>query len=312
LTIPEVKPLAERCPHANVIRTLDLRQSRSGLTWVAGQRRRELWQLIREFREAEFDLAVNLYAVESLAGALRTAALFWLIGARCTLGRWSGGYGVAYDLQSRQEGHEIDAQLGVVRLAGITPRTELPELWIRVEDEATCALLLKAHGVSPGERIACMHPGSAKPETRWPSDRFAVVGQHLVAAGARLVLIGAPGQEPLCESLAEAVPGAISLAGATSLPVLAALLQRAALLVTNDSGPMHMAAALGTPVVVPFGPATPDRFGPRGRAGCFLFTGCQPTRGPWWEGVSAATVAESATRVFLEASGALGAPVRQS
>ena len=313
LTIPEAKPLVERCPHVNVIRTLDLRRSRSALTWAVGHRRQELWQLIRELRKTQFDFALNLYAIETLGGALRIAAAFWLIGARRTLGRWSGGYGFAYDLRSKQEGHEIDAQLGVVRLMGITPRTELPELWVTLEDEVACALLLKTHGVSSAEKLACLHPGSARPEACWPGNRFVVVGQHLAAAGARVVIIGALGQQPLCKSLAEPIPGAISLAGATSLPVLAALLQRATLLVTNDSGPMHMAAALGTPVVVPFGPATPDRFGPRGRAGCFLFTGSQRTRGShWWEGVSAATVAEAATGVFVEASGGLGAPTRQS
>ena len=103
------------------------------------------------------------------------------------------------------------------------------------------------------------------------------------------------------------------MAGETSLPVLAALLQRAAMLVTNDSGPMHMAAALGVPLVVPFGPGTPERFGPRGRAACVVFAATERLGGPpWWEGVRAEAVSEAAVRLFTEVLARSGGATRDS
>jgi len=302
LTIPEVKLLAERCPYVNEVRTMNLRQSRSAVAWMLGPGRRELTRLIRELRGMRFDIAVNLYEVATWAGGLRMAAFLRAIGSARTVGRGSGGRGLGFDLTSKQEGHEIEAQLGVVRLLGVTPVSDVPELWVTDEDRLACASFLKVHGVSEAERIACLHAGSAQPEKRWPSERFAVVGQRLAGAGARVMLIGTELERALCGALVQAIPGAISLAGETSLPVLAALLQRSALLVTNDSGPMHMAAALGVPLVVPFGPEPPGRFGPRGRATCLVFAapGCRGEQ-PWWEGISADTVAEAAVRLFVEA-----------
>lgn len=309
LTIPEVKLLAERCPYVNEVRTMNLRQSRSAVAWMLGPGRRELTRLIRELRGMRFDIAVNLYEVATWAGGLRMAAFLRAIGSARTVGRGSGGRGLGFDLTSKQEGHEIEAQLGVVRLLGVTPVSDVPELWVTDEDRLACASFLKVHGVSEAERIACLHAGSAQPEKRWPSERFAVVGQRLAGVGARVMLIGTELERALCGALVQAIPGAISLAGETSLPVLAALLQRSALLVTNDSGPMHMAAALGVPLVVAFGPAAPDRFGPRGRGIRLVFAAIgQPGMGPWWEEVRADAVSDAAVRLFVETAAQAGAP----
>ena len=301
LTIPEVSPLAARCPYADEVRTLDLRRSRSAVAWALGPGRREIRQLIRELRAMRFDIAVNLYEVATRAGGLRMAAFLRAIAPGFTVGRSSGGRGIGFDLASDEEGHEVGAQLSVVRLLGATPADDQPEVWVTAEDRAACASLLKTHGISAGVRLVCLHVGSAQPEKRWPVDRFAAVGRRLSEAGARVVVIGASDDRDQCTALCGAIPGAVSLAGETPLPVLAALLQRAALLVTNDSGPMHMAAALGVPLVATFGPAAPDRFGPRGRGIRLVFTGTErPEGSPWWEGVPADAVSEAALRLFAE------------
>jgi len=212
---------------------------------------------------------------------------------------------------SEVEGHEIDAQLAVARLLGATPTSDLPELWVAAEDTLACASILERHGISASEQVVCLHAGSAQPEKRWPAERFATVGRRLAEAGARVVLIGSPAERALCTSLIKAIPQASSVAGETPLPTLAALLQQSALLVTNDSGPMHMAAALGVPMVVPFGPGTPTRFGPRGKATCLLFAATGPPGGlPWWEQVPAEPVAEAAVRLLAEVTGQPSASTR--
>jgi heptosyltransferase-1 len=304
LTIAEVRPLAERCPYVDAVRTVDLRRSRSALAWVLGSGRRERWQLIRELRAMRFDIAANLYFIGTRVGGLRMAIFLWAIGAGRTVCRHGSGRRVGFPLRlTKEEGHEIDSQLRVALQLGATLTSDLPELWVTAEDRAVCDALLQERGVRASDRLACLHAGSAQPEKRWPADRFATVGQRLAEAGARVVLIGTEGERSLCASLVQAIPGAISLAGESSLPILAALLQRAALLVTNDSGPMHMAAALGTALVVPFGPEAPNRFAPRGRAPCLVFAATQRPGGPpWWEGIAPKTVAEAATRLFTEQS----------
>jgi ADP-heptose:LPS heptosyltransferase len=308
LTIPEVKPLADRCPYVDAVRALDLRASRSALVWGLGRRRRELRQLIRELRSMRFDVAVNLYQVGTRAGGLRMAVFLRMIGAGMVVGRGRGGWGQGLDLASDRGGHEIEAQLAVARLIGAPSEGDLPELWVTEGDTQACASLLETFGVSGAERLACLHAGSAQPEKRWPADRFAVVGKYLAQAGARVALIGTQSERALCAPLLQAIPGAISLAGETSLPVLAALLRRAALLVTNDSGPMHMAAALGTPIVVPFGPGTPAQFGPRGRGACMVFTGGErPEGSPWWEGIPADAIAGASLRLLADSPARAGA-----
>ncbi len=309
LTIPEVSPLAERCPYVDAVRTLDLRRTRSAVAWALGPGRRQMRQLIRELRAMQFDIAVNLYQVSTRAGGLRMAAFLRAIAPELSVGRSSEGLGIGFDLASDEEGHEVEAQLAVARLLRANPTGADPELWVTVEDRAACASLLQTHGVSAGVRLVCLHVGSAQPEKRWPLKRFTLVGCRLSEAGARVVLIGAPDDRDLCAALAAGIPGAVSLAGETSLPVLAALLQRAALLVTNDSGPMHMAAALGIPLVAPFGPAAPDRFGPRGQGIRLVFAGTErPEGSPWWEEVSADVVSDAAVRLFAETPARAGAP----
>lgn len=311
LTIPEVRPLAERCPYSDAVRTLDLRRSRSALIWLLGPGRGELWRLIRELRGNRFDVGVNLYGIGTRAGWLRMTAFFRAVGARRTVGRGSGWRGRGFHVTSEVEGHEIDAQLAVARLLGATPTSDLPELWVAAEDTLACASLLERHGISASEQVVCLHAGSAQPEKRWPAERFAAVGRRLAQAGTRVLLVGSDKERALSASLAEAIPAAITVAGETSLPVLAALLRRAALLVTNDSGPMHMAAALGVPMVVPFGPGTPTRFGPRGKATCLLFAATGPPGGlPWWEQVPAEPVAEAAVRLLAEVTGQPSASTR--
>jgi ADP-heptose:LPS heptosyltransferase len=303
LVLPEVKPLADRCPYLNAVRTFDLRMSRSALWWTLRSGRAALWRLLRELRGMRFDSALNLYFSGSRMGGLRMAAFLRAVRAGRTVGRHSGGMGFAYDLCSRLEGHEVEAQLDVARLIGADPCGDAPELWVTDADRADCSDLLRRMGLEPGDPLACLHASSVRPEACWPLDRFAAVGQRLARLGARSVVIGTARDQTRCAGLAGSIPGGVSAAGRTTLPILAALLERSRLLVTNDSGPMHMGAALGVPLVVPFGPASPARFGPRGKAPRRIFTGSGAGGGsPWWAGVSAEEVSRAAVELFRSAS----------
>ena len=111
-------------------------------------------------------------------------------------------------------------------------------------------------------RIAVVAPGTVWETKQWRADAFADVARSLLQQKLSVVLIGSEGERGLCEEIARLAPGVVNLAGETSLSELAALISRAAICVTNDSGPMHLAVALGRPVVSVFGPTDPVWAGP--------------------------------------------------
>jgi lipopolysaccharide heptosyltransferase II len=163
---------------------------------------------------------------------------------------------------------------------------DLVPLSYSAADEARVEALLTERGLAPGADFCVLNPnaGSLSLERRWPPPSFAELATRLSRDdGLAVVLIGSPGEAAYTEqvrSLADAAPDApvISLAGATSLGELAALLARAAGVVSNDSGPMHLAAALGAPTLGLFGPETPVMYAPLGVRARSLYrpTPCSP------------------------------------
>lgn len=126
---------------------------------------------------------------------------------------------------------------------------------LNAHDDAEATELLQQQGWQPGQRYVCVHPGSQLPSRRWPVQRFAEVAAALAERGHRLVLTGVRSERPLGAALQQALPEqvraqCVDLMGRTSLWSLGALIRRAALLVCNDTGVSHVAAAVGTPSVV--------------------------------------------------------------
>jgi heptosyltransferase-2 len=117
-----------------------------------------------------------------------------------------------------------------------------------------------------GDRLPVvgLFPGSNAPARRWPAERFAAVARALGADGARVVVMGGAGERHVTRAVADAAPGALDAGGATDLPGLAALLSVCQVVVTNDTGPMHLAGAVGTPTVTLWGPSDPAEVCPVG------------------------------------------------
>ncbi|MHC4845381.1 MAG: glycosyltransferase family 9 protein, partial [Planctomycetota bacterium] len=134
----------------------------------------------------------------------------------------------------------------------------------------------------PGEGpLVVIHPGSGEhfPGRRWPADRFAALAGRLSAHGARLVVSGVQSERTLCRRVADAAgPRARNLCDELDAASLVALLAEADLLVTNDTGPVHLASGVGTCSVALYGPNTPHRYGPRRRGSIALFADlpCSP------------------------------------
>lgn len=170
--------------------------------------------------------------------------------------------------------HAIDENFDVLRHLGV-PVPEEPRFPMRLPTidlpalEAECGLSPAASGMADGAaaplRIA-VAPFSRWPSKNWPPERFseaiAMVERRL---GARVLVLGGPGdRDGASLMIGAAGVSAANLCGRLSVPESAAVLSRCAVLLTNDSGPMHIAAALGVPCVAPFGPTAADRTGPFG------------------------------------------------
>jgi ADP-heptose:LPS heptosyltransferase len=141
---------------------------------------------------------------------------------------------------------EILRFLEVARLVGAEPVTLEPRMAVTEQD------LHEARAVVPdSERpLVVLHPGAGDPRRRWPPEKFAAVGDALAAGGARILVTGTGSEAPLVEGVVENMQAeAVSLYNALSLGGLAGMLSRCQMVVSNDSGPLHLAEAVGTPTV---------------------------------------------------------------
>jgi ADP-heptose:LPS heptosyltransferase len=215
----------------------------------------------RRWRHAGYDLAINFEP------DIRSNLLLAASGAAWTAGYRSGGGGALLDvaLDYDPRAHTTDnARRLVSTVFGRSPAPENGRtLVVPPEAHAHAARLLPA---SRGP-IVGVHVGGGRAIKQWEPDRFADVARRLIAASnATIVLTGSTGDRPLVDVVTRALPGdhVIDAAGDLDLLTVAAVLERVDLLITGDTGPMHLAVAVGTPVVAVFGPSEPARYAPRG------------------------------------------------
>ena len=207
---------------------------------------------------------VGYSAVIDLQGLLKSAVLARAVGAERTIGFAS------HHLRERTAGpfysHRVDpAELHVIfkNLALLAPlgsrdtRVAFP-LEIPHSEVAEAAVARFA-----GTPYAVINPGAAWPNKRWPADRFGALAATLSDRFAlRSLVLWGPGEQPLAEQVADASRGAALLAPATSITDLFAIASRARILISGDTGPLHIGGAVGTPLVALFGPTRAERNGP--------------------------------------------------
>jgi ADP-heptose:LPS heptosyltransferase len=148
---------------------------------------------------------------------------------------------------------------------GVAPRGEHLEMPLTWTDWEGFEEVARRHRLEEGGYV-CLHPGARLLSRRWPAERFAAVGAALARDGWQLVVTGSPGEAQLTGEIAARLPkGVHDLTGQTTLGSLAALISRAALLVCNDTGVSHVAAAVGTPSVVVASGSDVNRWAPLDR-----------------------------------------------
>ncbi|MDP3703938.1 MAG: glycosyltransferase family 9 protein [Candidatus Omnitrophota bacterium] len=232
------------------------------------------WWLARAIRLAQlltpyrFDLAVISNPKKEIHLAV------WLAGIPCRVGyarKW-GRWLLTHRIDDRKalgERHEVEYNLDLIRSLGLPstiPQWQLPRF---EREQAEVLQLIQRQGIKPSQPFIAVHPWASNPVKQWPADRFQrLIRECVERLGVQVVLIGGPEEGNRSTDVGQAAVPVGDLTGQLTLRQLAALLQMVRLLVSNDSGPVHLASAVGTKTVVLFGtpnPGTgPGRWGPFG------------------------------------------------
>ncbi len=214
------------------------------------------WQ-VRRLATRKFDLAFP-----GGRSDIRYNFVLWLAGARRRVGYgYAGGGSLLTDLvvPDPERPHQSDLSLQLLEHLGIPTAKREPLLSLSALDKAFSATFCREHGIAEDDLVVGVHPGSRVPTRTWSEERFREVAQRLrVLHNAKVIWFSEPGRTsspPLDGKVISA-----SLVLSEFLPVLA----RCDFIVCNESGPMHLAAAVGTPAVAVFGSGFPEWFGPLG------------------------------------------------
>ena len=273
LAIPAMKAIRDRFPQAEI--TLLVRPWVAGLfssapyidkVWAANKPTTlKSWiRIARDIRQRDFDLSLLL------PNSFESAFMMFVAGVRQRIGyatdgrRWMLTGAVAKSTETR---HQIHYYLDLAK--ALSAATDRPSISIEAtpSERDAARQLLAAEGIPLNAPFLVLNPGAAYGSAkRWHQDRFASVADNLAAdLGLHVAIIGSEAERVIAEQVREqmARPTAV-LNGKTSLEKLIGVLAESSLMITNDSGPMHIAAALGVPTVAIFGSTDETNTGPYG------------------------------------------------
>jgi lipopolysaccharide heptosyltransferase II len=221
-------------------------------------------KLIGELRRHRFDVAFLLHR------SLTRALLIFLAGIRERVGYDTKGRGFLLTHKVKplnRQTHRADHYLNVIESFGIKVEDRTCELKVSAGEEVFVAQILQKYGISESDFLVVVNPGGNWDLKRWPKENFIGLIERLTTEfGAKVVIPGAPQDVELADYIGGRVKGIkpIVLTGQTNLKQLTALLQRAKLLISADSGPLHLANCVGVDVIGLFGPTRPEITAPRG------------------------------------------------
>ena len=229
---------------------------------------RRTFKLYRELRRQKYDLMVEL------RGDWRTV---WFAFGRLTPKRLSrAALQIANRLGFTQFSgtHETTRNLDVLKQAGIPTPVQTASFSVTAEDKKWASDFLATYRIDRQRPLIAIHPGSPIALKRWLPDRYAEVSDWLIAQKrAQILFVGVEEEIPIVIEIQALMRGeSINIAGKTTLTQLASILHTCNVFIGNDSGPMHLAAAVGTRTIGLYGPGDPTRFGPAG-------VKCQTIRG---------------------------------
>jgi lipopolysaccharide heptosyltransferase II len=227
-----------------------------------------MFRLTKEVRSKGFDVSILLKPT------LRLASLLFLTGIRYRIGTGYRFYQLffnskVYVHRKMNLRHEAEYNLDLLRPLGIQPGEIRPRIYLQAKEELFAQEIWKKFEITGEDTVVVIHPGSGQSSLNLPARRFAQAADRLAEEiGAKVILTGSEEEKGLVDFIKSRMEHQVfDLSGRTSLRQLAAILKRSDLVIANSTGPMHLAAAVGTPTVAVFCPifsAGPIRWGPYG------------------------------------------------
>jgi len=234
----------------------------------------------RMLRERRFDLVLDLQGLfKSAAISLFSGATERLVYCHAREGSGSVGKKIC---GPNQDGHIVEQYLDVVREMGCTVNQPDFSLYITETEAGAAETIASQAGLAiKGKSYIVLIPGTNWPSKCWPVNYFAQLAEKIFEAGHIPVFVGSKAEAAMVREIVKSstLPP-IDLTGKTTLKKLAHIMKNACAVVAGDTGPMHLAAALNTPVVALFGPTCPRRNGPYG-SGHLVLTTTQSCQGCW-------------------------------
>jgi len=251
--------------YANEALVVDRVSQRDGFKPVSVLR---LLKLVKDVREKKFDFVIDLHSLSE------TNLLGFLSGAGKRLYARRPGRSLDYLANfspkppvetDHREGHLIDRYLNVLVPLEIRNAERLPVLKTRAVDNAAVERILRKARADEGAPLVGLFPGAGHPSRRWPLQQFASLADFLIRNDQVKVLVFVGPEERLfVRDIRQQFPGSVVVLDQLTIPQLAAAQARLAAFVTNDTGPMHIASAVGTPVVLLLDKRTPKSYLPQG------------------------------------------------
>ena len=209
-----------------------------------------LVRLVGEVRRARYDLVIDLHSLSE------SNLLGYLSGAPARVFAQRGGRSLDFlatmraPLEERDK-HQVDRYLDVLVPLGIVGAPRIPRLRTRASDDQTVQKMLEERGATESFPLVGLFPGASQPRRRWPLDRFVQLASRLETNdGARIVVFLGPEEAAVAQQMRDAFSASALVLDGLTLAQFASVAARLSLLVSNDTGPMHLAAAVGTPVLM--------------------------------------------------------------
>jgi ADP-heptose:LPS heptosyltransferase len=275
---------------------------------------RGLFLMGLQLRKKRFYMAINLMPETSYLSSIKMYLLLLLINARQWVGRNTEGRGFFYTIKVPEEKMQIENEVlmyGKIlkAIADLEFKAQL-EFHITKVNRKRAGELLSNERRSQKDPFVLINPGADWPAKRWPVERYAEVVKILkdLCPNIEFGIIGTKGEEELAHFIKNRCGERVFvLSGKTPLEVLPSVMVRSCLVITNDSGPAHIARAVGTPVVILAGPSAPAFFSIEGRNDSLIIyhpVSCAPClkvscdRMDCWQSISVQEVVEAASKVL--------------
>ncbi len=271
MSLPALRAVRERFPHARI--TVAVGASCAPVVELSGYANETLvvdrvalrdgpkpWALlkianiVKDVRRRKFDFVIDLHSLSE------TNLLGFLSGAPRRL--YSRRPGRSLDFlanfsprppveEDHKKRHLVDRYLDVLAPLGIKSSERVPRLRTRPEDDAFIETALRKAKAERGAPLVGLFPGAGHPSRRWPLERFAQLAEKLERDdGVRVIVFAGPEERAMMKTLRQSFPRSVLILDRLTLPQLAAALARLAVFVSNDTGPMHIGAAVGAAIVL--------------------------------------------------------------